>query len=273
MISPILQQSLPFLPLVLGLYISYSILKITDLSTDGSFILGAAVFGLALRANYSPITALSFSLITGLCLGCIVALLHIRLHPLLCGILLVFILSTAVLKMMGRPNLPLLEYPSYFSLLTTSCLFLVLLGAIAFFLSSKAGLMLQAFGNNPLLFHLCGKNGILYRMLGLSIHSMCATLSGALTAATSGYVDISMGIGVVLIALGTLILGQKIQLSFFSCSSHLIALTSATIAVLLYFFLLHILLRLGLDPIYLRLVIGLFLMSLLFTTSSKGAIA
>lgn len=157
MIFSILEQALPFLPLVVGLYISYGILHVADLSTDGSFLVGAALFAIALRCDYPPAVALCFALLAGIMIGCAVALLHCHLHPLLCGIFLVFILSTLILKIMGRPNLSLLEYSSPFSLFSLSCIALFLLASVAFFLSSKVGLMLHAFGDNPPLFHLLGK--------------------------------------------------------------------------------------------------------------------
>ena len=274
MILPILEQALPFLPLVIGLYISYGILQIADLSTDASFLVGAALFGIALRSHFSPALSLCFAMAAGVVIGCTVALLHCRLHSLLCGILMVFILSTLILKVMGKPNLSLLEYPASFSLFSLSCIGIILVGLISIFLHSKVGLLLHGFGGNPSLFHLLGKNGILYRMIGLSIHGCCAAISGALTAATNGYVDISMGIGIVLIALGTLILGQKIYQYFFFPSPypHITALACSVIAVFIYFFLLHTLLRIGLDPMYLKLAIGLFLMSLLITTHKERLI-
>lgn len=187
---------------------------------------------------------------------------------------MVFILTTLILKVMGKPNLSLLDYPSSFSLLSLSCIAVILLTSIAIFLHSKPGLFLHGFGGNPSLFHLLGKNGILYRIIGLSIHSSCAAISGALTAATNGFVDISMGIGIVLIALGTLILGQKIYQYFFLSSPypHITALACSVIAVFIYFFLLHSLLRVGLDPMYLKLAIGVFLMSLLITTHKERLI-
>lgn len=280
MLFNILEQSFLFFPLALGLYISYIVLKIPDLTTDGSFVLGAALFGISIHLNIHPGLAMVIAMSGGALCGMAVSFLQTRFHlpPLIAGILLVFILNTLTLKLMGRPNLSLLDHPSIFSLINPSklpllsCLTIILLLCGTFLLSSKTGILLHALGNNATLLNLFGKNAKAYRMLGLSLSNSLVGLSGALTAQANGYVDTSMGLGIVLIALGTVMIGQQIynfvfiKLPF----KNVFRLFSCLIGIVAYFFLINILISTGLDPIYLRLMIGISLIIFLAMTRNKN---
>jgi putative tryptophan/tyrosine transport system permease protein len=138
-------------------------------------------------------------------------------------------------------------------------------------LASRLGLMLHAFGNNPTLLHLCGKNGGGYRMLGLSLSNGLVAYSGSLTAQINGYADIGMGVGMILIALGTVIIGQQIYTLLFKDLpfAPLMRLICCFLAAVLYFSTVYALLALGLDPIYLRLMIGICLIIFLGTTQKN----
>lgn len=279
MLLNILEQTLLFFPLVLGLYLSYSVLKIPDLTTDGSFVLGAAFFGISVHLNIHPALAMGISMAGGALCGFAVSFLQTKfyLHPLIAGILLVFILNTLTLKLMGRPNLSLLDSPSIFSLLNSGKLSILLplafllLTLVSLLLTSKIGIMLHALGNNGTLLNLCGKNANAYQRLGLCVSNSLVGLSGALTAQANGYVDTSMGIGIVLIALGTVMIGQQIYKTLFTNLplKNILKILSCLLGVFLYFFLIHILISLGLDPIYLRLMIGVSLIGFLSLTRKK----
>jgi putative ABC transport system permease protein len=278
MLHNVLEQSLLFFPLALGIYISYGILKIPDLTTDGSFVFGAALFGVSVHQGIDPAAAVAFGAAGGALCGCAASFLQSRLNlnPLIAGILLVFILNTVTLKFMGKPNLSLFNRPSLFppdsKLATLIPLTLALLIASACLFSSRIGLFLNAFGNNPTLLQLSGKNGNLYRTIGLSLSNGLVAFCGTLTAQAYGYADIGMGTGVVLIALGTVILGQQIYHSCFKRPSfvHLFRLLCTLAGVILYFSAVNLLIFLGLDPIYLKLMIGVSLVGFLaFTQSSK----
>lgn len=280
MLVNILEQSFLFFPLALGLYISYAVLKIADLTTDGSFVLGAALFGLSVHLGIHPVLSMIIAMTGGSLCGMAISFIQTKfhLHPLIAGILLVFILNTLTLKLMGRPNLSLLDHPSIFSLIDPDKIFflfsltLVLLALAAFILTSQIGIMLHALGNNPTLLNLFGKNANAYRMLGLSISNSLVGLSGALTAQASGYVDTSMGLGIVLIALGTVMIGQQIYRALFANLplKNILRLTSCLLGIFSYFFLIHILISIGLDPIYLRLMIGVSLIGFLAITRKKN---
>ena len=281
----ILEQSLIFLPLALGIYVSYVVLRIPDLTTDGSFVLGAAVFGLCIYAGLNPLIALFAAGVSGILAGMAVGFLQAQffLNPLISGILLVFILNTATLKLLGKPNLSLFDHPSLFSTMgifndsdisrrvLLSFIAIICLVGIGFLLISRLGLMLYAFGNNATLLSLHGKNAKAYRMFGLALSNGLVGFCGALTAQSSGYVDIGMGTGIILIALGTVIIGQQLYLCFFKRPpfAKFIQLFFCFIGVIAYFFVVNFFISLGLDPIYLRLMIGVCLVGFLVMTREK----
>lgn len=277
MLLSIIEQSCVFLPLILGIYISYGVLRIADLTTDGTFILGAALFAIFIKWDLNPCLATCSSLLGGMVAGLVVSLLQTRLHlqPLIAGILLVFILNSITLKMMGRPNISLFDSPSIFfsypKLAILIPLGILLLLSTAGLLASRLGLMLHAFGNHPPLVHLCGKNGNSFRMFGLSLSNGLVAFSGALTAQINGYADIGMGVGMVLIALGIVIIGQQIYKSLFQTLPFplLQRLICCFLGGALYFSTVYALLALGLDPIYLRLMIGISLIAFLAMTQKK----
>ena len=277
MLLSIVEQSCVFLPLVLGIYISYGILRIADLTTDGTFVLGAALFAIFIGFDINPIIATASSILGGALAGLISSLLQTRydLQPLIVGILLVFILNSLTLKVMGKPNISLFESRSIFfshsklTLLIPIAVFLLFGGAGL--LASRLGLMLHALGNHPTLLHLCGKNGNSYRTFGLSLSNGLVAFSGALTAQVNGYADIGMGVGMILIALGIVIMGQQIYKRLFQGLpfSFLLRLIACFLASILYFSTVYVLLAFGLDPIYLRFMIGIFLIAFLATTQKK----
>lgn len=278
-ITSILEQSFLFLPIAIGIYISYGILRIPDLTTDGTFLLGGALFALALGIGLPPSLAMGAALLGGALAGGVASFLQaaFRLHPLIVGILLVFILNTLTLKMMGRPNLSLFDKPSLFSSGEKLVPLILLAGGtligIGALLTSRLGLMLRAFGNHPTLVDLSGKRGSVYRMIGLSLSNGLVGFGGAIAAQANGYVDVGMGTGVVLIALGTVLLGKQLYRALFPrrLFSSLLQLFCCFLGVLLYFLLVHGLLSLGLDPLYLKLMIGICLLFFLAMTRKKGA--
>lgn len=277
MLISILEQSLLFLPLALGVYISYGVLRIPDLTTDGSFVLGAALYAISIHSGLHPALGMVLASTAGLCAGSINSLLQSRFHlnPLIAGILLVFIFNTLTLKLMGRPNLSLFDHPSIFDsypkLLTLAGLSLALIIAVGYLITSRIGLHLRAFGNNPTLLNLSGKNSHLYRLLGLSISNGLVGCSGALTAQANGYADLSMGTGMILIALATVIIGQQLYRTLFKRPPlpSFAKLFCSLLGIIAYFSTVNMLISLGFDPIYLRLMIGLCLIVFLTATQQR----
>ena len=285
LINAILSQSIPFLLLAFGISISYNVLKATDMTIDGSFVLGAVVFARLVTLGFSPMIAALASLLAGALAGMLVATIQRggRVDPLLAGVLATFILSSLNLALMGKPNINLLSEPTLLSsafaksepqglLVTTG--YTLLIGAIAFgLMRSPKGLTLRAFGNNPLLLKRLGNNIERIRSLGFALTNMLAATAGCLTAQTVGYADIGMGFGMTLTGIGAIILGHQVlrrlyKKNYFRLGTEVIA---CLIGVILYFFSLNMLLRLDINPIYLKMILGLVLIFFLRAASKPFA--
>lgn len=281
----IVEQSLLFFPLVLGLYLSFSILKIADLTVDGSLVLGASIFAKLMSLNWSWGLAMLIALVGGFLSGLATALIQRknRVDPLIAGILMAFVLNSLSLIVMQRPNISLLSYPSIFSsvahyfsfsLPLARVLVLLVIGIVisvllSLFLSSKTGLWLKAFGNNADLVALLGKNPEGLRILGLSLSNALASLTGVLIAEASGYADVNMGIGQALIGIAMILIGREILLLLKKKKRNLeiAAIIATFLGVTLYFVLTNELIRYGLSPVYLKMAIGAFLIIFLMATA------
>ena len=141
-----------------------------------------------------------------------------------------------------------------------------------FFLRSKTGLYLRSFGSNPNLLHKLGKRPGLYLALGLGLSNGMAALSGIITAQVDGYADIHMGVGMALIAIGAVVIGKKVVSAIFPRKrfSVMLGMISCFIGGLIYYFLLNGFLQMGVNPIYLKLFIGLALAIFLSGARQKG---
>lgn len=277
-------QSLPFLPLALAIYISFNLMNATDLTLDGSFVAGAGVFAKLISMGVSPMLSGFAAMFAGVCTGTFVACMqrHQRIDALLAGILATFILTSGNLIMMGRPNINLLSQntlvSSAFAISDTRgyCLVglmvAILCGAALLLLKSSFGLRLRAFGDNPHLFTRYGFATERYRCFGFALTNCLAACAGCLTAQTVGYADINMGVGMTLTGLGAIIAGQQLTMRFLK-KNHLrigFEFLACLVGVLLYFALMNTLLRLGVDPLYLKIVLGLILIFFLRNAHVKA---
>lgn len=275
----VLTQSLTFLPLALGICISYSLLKATDMTLDGSFVLGAAVFAHFISLGVSPPLAGLAALLAGSSAGIMVSLIQRggRVDPLLAGVLATFILTSANLIIMGRPNINLLSQHTLVSdafaksdlygwmVIAAYCSVICLASCIL--IRTRFGLMLRALGDNPSLLQRLGTPIENYRIAGFAFTNTLAAAAGILTAQTVGYADIGMGFGMTLTGIGAILLGQQlIRLMIKSANPRvLMEFLSCTVGVVLYFFAINTLLRFDINPIYLKMILGLILILFLRT--------
>ncbi len=282
-----LTQSLTLIPLALGINLSYTILRATDMTIDGSFVLGAGVFAQLVTLGFSPYLAFVAALVCGALAGSFTAFLQNggKVDPLLAGILSSFILYSVNMVVMGRPNINLLTTPTLFSAAFVhssvwgwlSVALLIAMIVIAFYsvLQSRVGLSLRAFGDNAPLLARQGYPVTRLRVMGFGLNNLLAAASGAITAQIIGYADIGMGVGMTLIGIGAIVLGQHLILPFIHrhylrAGSELIA---AFVGIALYFFILNGLLRLNINPIYLKLLLGVLLALFLRTATQKARLS
>lgn len=281
----ILTQSLLFLPLAFAISTSYHILRATDMTIDGSFVIGAAIFARMVTLGISPVVAAFAALAGGALAGMLSATIQRggRVDPLLAGVLATFILSSVNLIIMGKPNISLLEQTTLVSFAFEKAEIIgwiligffsaIICGSAYFILKSKIGLALRAFGDNPILFKRLGNHVEIYRTIGFTLTNLLAAAAGCLTAQTVGYADIGMGFGMTLTGIGAIILGQQVY-SRISNKKYLRVgseFLSCLLGIVLYYFTLNILLKLDVNPIYLKMILGILLIIFLRSAiTNKG---
>ncbi len=270
----IISQILPFLPLAYAISISYNVLQATDLTLDSSFVLGAGLFAHLVTIGINPFLAMGIALIAGAGAGVATSLIQYkgRVDPLLAGILAVFIFTSLNLLIMGRPNINLLgqttilsdafNHSGFYGNLYLA-LYSVAICIIAFILiNSKFGLSLRALGENSYLLQRLGYRIEIRRMAGFGLTNMMSAFAGILTAQSVGYADLNMSLGMTLTGIGAIIIGgQLLHKLTKKHSKHrvIFELSACLLGVSIYFTIMNTLLRYDLDPLYLKLVLGITL--------------
>lgn len=221
-----LELGLIYAIMALGVYLTFRILNFPDLTVDQSFTTGAATAAI-LMANYdlAPIFALMAAFLAGGLAGIITGLLHAKggINPLLAGILTMLALYSINLRIMGnRANVPLLGNDTLYTWFSQSgitgwTLILVLAGIVLiikilldWFLGTDMGLGLQATGDNEEMVRSFGVSTDSMKIVGLAVSNGLVGLAGAFIAQKQGSADISMGIGLILVGLASVILGQAL---------------------------------------------------------------
>ena len=206
--------------LSLGVYLSFRVLKFPDLTVDGSFPLGAAVVATLITNGVNPWMATAVAMVAGAMAGLCTAILSVRFNilNLLASILTMIALYSINLRIMGRPNVPLLNQPTLFdglgSVLPISVILLVGQGltklALDYFLTSDLGLAMRATGLNSVMASAQGIYTDRLILLGMAMSNALAALAGALFAQVNGFADVALGVGTVVVGLATVILGEAI---------------------------------------------------------------
>lgn len=215
-----IEQGLIFAILAMGVFISYKILDIADMSVEGSFPLGAFVFALGVYLGLNPIFSMALSFVAGAVAGCLTANLFIKLRitPLLAGILtlnILYSLNFAVGR--GNVNIPLFSMPmifnddKMFNLGILVILVIVIKILLDLFLKTETGYLIVATGDNEQLVRSLGENSDKYKIFGLMLANGIVALSGSLMAQSQRFVDINMGTGIIVYALASIIIGDTIM--------------------------------------------------------------
>ncbi len=220
-----LEIGLIFSLVALGVLISFRILNFPDLTVDGSFPLGGAVAATLIAMGQDPFLATALAIVAGAVAGLITGWLNVRLKimDLLASILMMIALYSINLRIMGRPNVPLITEPTMFTVLQPEWLpdfmlrplVLVAIVIVAklgldWFFSSQLGLAMRATGANPRMARAQGIATGRATLAGMALSNALVALAGALFAQTQGGSDISMGIGTIVIGLAAVIIGETI---------------------------------------------------------------
>ncbi|MFA5520354.1 MAG: ABC transporter permease [Castellaniella sp.] len=244
-----LEIGLIFGLVALGVLISFRLLRFPDLTVDGSFPLGGAAAATLISAGSDPFTATIIATLAGALAGMVTGWLNVRLKimDLLASILMMIALYSINLRVMGRPNVPLIMEPTVFTVLQPGGLtdyvarpLILLVVVIAvkllldWYFATEAGLAMRATGSNPRMARAQGVATGRMVLAGMAISNALCALAGALFAQSQGGADISMGIGTIVIGLAAVIVGESIM-----PSRRLVITTLAVIvgAVLYRFFI------------------------------------
>jgi putative ABC transport system permease protein len=212
--------------LVLGVFLTFRILNYADLSVDGSLPLGAAITATLIFNGMNPFPATFLALPLGALAGLITGVLHTRfsITPLLSGILTMIGLYSINLRIMGRPNVPLLRHETIFDLLSSATglslrlsqtviaalIIVFVVTGLKLFLGTELGQALRGTGDNEVMLRSLGVNTDSMKIMGLAISNAIVALSGALIAQYQGFADINMGIGMIIIGLASVIIGEVV---------------------------------------------------------------
>jgi putative ABC transport system permease protein len=209
----------------LGVFLSFRIINFPDLTVDGSFPLGGAVAAALIVSGWNPFAATAVAMLAGALAGYLTAWLnvHLRIMQLLASILVMIALYSVNLRIMGKPNVALINDATVFSLvefggmpdywLKPLVLLVIVVVAkllIDLFFASETGLAMRATGNNPRMARAQGISTDRLTVWGLALSNALVALAGALFVQTQGGADISMGIGTIVIGLAAVIIGETI---------------------------------------------------------------
>jgi len=253
--------------ITIGVYITFRVLSFPDLTVDGSFVTGGSVAAVMIAAGCNPFLATIAALFAGLIAGTITALLNtsLKINALLSGILMMVGLYSINLRIMHGANIPLIRsitifesVAHFFSIKRNSVLIiytLIVLAVIVFlvlnwFLRTEIGLALRASGDNEQMVRGLGSDTNKNLLLGCAISNGLVALGGSLVAQSQGFCDVNMGIGMIVMGLAAVIIGEGV-LRPRGIAKILIA---CFVGTFIYRLFIAIALRIGLAPGDLKLI-------------------
>ncbi len=262
--------------MALGVYITYKLLDIADLTVDGSFALGGCVCAILILKGFNPIAATLVAIVAGLLAGAITGILHtvFNIPAILAGILTQISLWSINLRIMsGKSNNPLLNVdtilssfvgrsgkttienaPSFAKMLgmtqsTASLVVGIVIAVIIilllyWFFGTEIGSALRATGNNEAMIRALGVNTNRTKLLALMLSNGLVAFSGSLVAQSQKYADIGMGTGAIVIGLAAIVIGEVLMRHV---QNFAFKLTSAVVGAIIYFIIRALVLRMGMD--------------------------
>ncbi|HHX30263.1 MAG TPA: ABC transporter permease [Clostridiaceae bacterium] len=279
--------------MAIGVYISYRVLDMADLTVDGSFATGGAVFVVLLTRDTNIWLALLLAVLAGMLAGLATGIFHVLfgISAILAGILTQLALWAVNLLVMGKPNLSInvnnyrlivsLRYlqevksgdrPFYQSpLFTVSLFILAVIGLLYWFFGTEFGTGIRATGSNLAMAKAQGINTGLTKIFGLMLSNGLVALSGALLTQYQGFADINMGRGAIIIGLAAVIIGEAIFSRIFR--NFALRLTASVIGAIIYFAVIQTVLWMRLDPNYLKLLTALVVAVFLAVPHWKGQLS
>ncbi len=258
-------QGLLWSLLAVGVFLTFRVLDIADLTVEGSFPMGAAISAILLINGFNPIVSILGAAVGGMIAGAVTGWIHTKLKipALLAGILTMIALYSINLHIMGKANVPLLRVDTIYTMLGQALpldrtLMLAIVGLIVavvtclvlfWFFGTEIGAALRATGVNPQMIRAQGVNTDTMIVLGLLLSNGFVAVSGALIAQGNGYADVGMGIGTIVIGLASVIIGEVI----FGTKSFVRSLIAVVLGSIVYRIVIAIVLYIGMPPNDLKL--------------------
>ncbi len=249
--------------MAIGVYITFKILDVADLTVDGTMCTGGAVCIIMMRSGFSIWVSLLVAFIAGMLAGLITGVLHtfMGIPPILAGILTQFGLYTINLKIMGKANQTISanKYDLLVSLrdinrtiIVAGIFVIVLIAVLYWFFGTERGCSIRATGGNPNMSRAQGINTKTNIMLGLMLSNGIVALASALYAQYQGFADVNAGRGAIVIGLAAVVIGNVCFEKIFH--NFALKLLSVAFGGIIYFVVLQFVMWLGFDSEWMKLL-------------------
>ena len=258
-------QGLLWAVMALGVYVTFRVLDLADLTCEGSFPLGAATAATLMASGHSVGTAILAAAVAGMIAGAVTGFLttKMKIPALLAGILTMIALYSVNLRIMGKANLSLLGVDTVFSFTqkalglnnayTTFAVglaaTLIICAGMYWFFGTEIGAAIRATGFNQQMIRAQGVNTHMTIILGLIISNALISISGALVGQNNGFADVGMGVGTIVIGLASVIIGEVL----FGTRSFKNCLISVVLGSVVYRIVIAVVLQMGMPPNDLKL--------------------
>ena len=269
--------------MALGVYITFRLLDVADLTVDGSFTTGGAVTVMLILGGWPAWAALLVAVLIGMLAGFVTGLLHTRLGipAILAGILTQLSLYSINLRIMGMSANKAVSVDKYHliltsrnipsAILTSALIALALIAVFYWYFGTEQGSAIRATGNNPAMSRALGINISSMKLLGLSLSNGIVALSGGLMSQYQGFADINMGRGAIVIGLAAVIIGEVLCDAFFRKGCNFsVRLSFVILGGIVYYLVMVLILWLKLDPNDLKLFTAVIVAAFLAVPYLKG---
>lgn len=260
-----LELGLIYSVLALGVFLSFRTLNMPDLTVDGSVVTGMAISAVICAGGGNPFLALIAAFAGGALAGLITGLLHtkLKIQAILAGILVMMAAYSVNLRIMGKtPNIPLtksetiykladaLMAPAYAGILLNLVILAIIIAVLYLFLQTRLGLVFRATGDNEDMVKACGVSCDSMKLMGLAISNGFVGLAGGMLAQNQAFADINSGVGMMVIGLASVILGEVI----FGTKTLLRKLVAAALGAVVYRIIMAQALYMGMETTDMKLV-------------------
>lgn len=260
-----LELGMIYAVLALGVFLSFRTLNMPDLTVDGSIVTGMAVSAIICAGGGNAFAALAGAFAGGALAGLATGLLHtkLKIQAILAGILVMMASYSVNLRIMGKtPNIPLtksetiyktadrLLEPTYGGIIMNFLLLAVIIAVLYLFLQTRLGFVFRATGDNEDMVKACGVSCDSMKLMGLAISNGLVGLAGGMLAQNQAFADINSGVGMMVIGLASVILGEVI----FGTKTLLRRLIAAALGAVVYRIIMAQALYLGMESTDMKLV-------------------